>query len=183
MNAYLISKLFADWCGSGASARTPDTTELTAANVLEVFDGMMQQMDEKRVPRAGRVLYVTPEVRTLINNAQQIYRHMDVSSESSAILRGITSIDEVEIPASVPSDMMMTSYDFTQGWAVASGAKQINMFLVHPAAVITPISYEFAQLDPPSAGSQGKWEYFEASFEDAFILPNKKDALAFNVEE
>lgn len=182
MNAYLISKLYADWCGSGASARTPDTTELTADNVLEVFDSMMQEMDEKRVPHSGRVLYVTPEVRTLINNAKQIYRHMDVSSASSGIRRGITSIDEVEIPASVPSDMMMTAYDFDEGWAVDENAKQINMFLVHPQAVITPISYEFARLDPPSAGSQGKWEYFEESFEDAFILPNKKDALAFNVE-
>ncbi len=181
MNAYLISKLYSDWRGSGASARTPDTTELTTDNVLEVFDSMMQAMDEKRVPRAGRILYVTPEVRTLISNAKQIYRHMDVTGASTGIRRGITSIDEVEIPASVPSDMMKTAYDFEEGWAVASGAQQINMFLVHPQAVITPISYEFAKLDPPSAGSQGKWEYFEESFEDAFILPNKKDALAFNV--
>jgi len=182
MNAYLISKVFADWCGSGAGARTPDTTVLTDENVLEVFDQMMQEMDEKRVPRQGRILYVTPEVRTLINNAKQIYRHIDLNTASSAIKRGITSIDDVEIPASVPPDMMKTLYDFTEGWAVDENAQQINMFLVHPQAVITPISYEFAQLDPPSAGSQGKWDYFEESFEDVFVLPHRKDAIAFNVK-
>ena len=182
MNAYLISKVFADWCGSGAGARTPDTTVLTDENVLEVFDQMMQEMDEKRVPRQGRILYVTPEVRTLINNAKQIYRHIDLNTASSAIKRGITSIDDVEIPASVPPDMMKTLYDFTEGWAVDENAQQINMFLVHPMAVITPISYEFAQLDPPSAGSQGKWDYFEESFEDVFVLPHRKDAIAFNVK-
>lgn len=53
--------------------------------------------------------------------------------------------------------------------------------LVHPMAVITPISYEFAQLDPPSAGSQGKYDYFEESFEDVFILPHKMDAIDFHV--
>ena len=87
----------------------------------------------------------------------------------------------MKIPESVPSDMMRTKYDFTEGWKVDSTAKQINMVLVHPMAVITPISYEFAQLDPPSAGSQGKYDYFEESFEDVFILPHKMDAIDFHV--
>lgn len=182
MNAYLISKVYAEWTGTGATARTADTTVLTENNVLEVFDKFMQAMDDKRVPRQGRILYVTPEVRTLINNAKQIYRHIDLKTTSSEIRRGITAIDEVEIPPSVPSDMMKTVYDFTTGWEVDASAQQINMFLVHPQAVITPISYEFAQLDPPSAGSQGKWDYFEESFEDVFVLPNRKDCIAFNVK-
>ncbi len=53
------------------------------------------------------------------------------------------------------------------------------MFLVHPLAVITPISYEFAELDPPSAGSEGKYVYYEESQEDVFIL-NKK-LMQFNL--
>ena len=174
MNAYLISKLFADYTGFG---KTADETVLTTENVLEVFDRFMTYMDNKRVPRAGRILYVTPETRTLINNAKQIVKTMDVSKRSEAIKRAITSIDEVQIPDSVPSDMMKTVYDFTEGWAMDESAQQINMCLVHPLAVITPIHYEFAQLDPPSAGSEGKWDYFE----DVFLLPNKVDAIAFNV--
>lgn len=178
MNAYLISKLYSDYTGF---SKTPDQTVLTTDNVLEVFDQMMTYMDNKRVPRAGRILYVTPETRTLINNAKQIVRTLDVSKRSDAIKRAITSIDEVEIPESVPTDMMKTLYDFTEGWEVDASADQINMCLVHPNAVITPVHYEFAQLDPPSAGSEGKWTYFEESFEDVFLLPNKADAIAFNI--
>ena len=180
MNAYCVSKIYADWT---AASNTADKTVLTTENVLEVFDKMMTDMDEARVPRAGRILYVTPEVRTLITNAKQIYRTLDVSTQSSAIRRGVTSIDEVQIPESVPSDMMKTVYDFTTGWEVDESAKQINMFLVHPQAVITPISYEFAQLDAPSAGSDGKWVYFEESFEDVFVLKNKMKAIAFNLAD
>jgi hypothetical protein len=179
MNAYCISKIYSDWVAKG---KTAITTALTEENVLEIFDGMMKDMDNARVPRAGRILYVTPDVRTLINNAKQIYRTVDVSKQSANIRRAITSIDEVQIPESVPSDMMKTVYDFTEGWEVDASAKQINMVLVHPSAVITPISYEFAQLDPPSATSQGKWDYFEESFEDVFVLPNKVNAIAFHVE-
>lgn len=179
MNAYCISKIYADWTGK---SKTADTTKLTEDNVLTVFDKFMTDMDNARVPRAGRILYVTPDTRTLLNNAKQIYRTVDVGKQSANIRRAITSLDEVEIPESVPSDMMKTVYDFTEGWAVDESAKQINMALIHPTAVITPISYEFAQLDPPTAGSQGKWDYFEESFEDVFVLPNKVNAIAFNIE-
>ena len=178
MNAYLISKLYADWTEAGKQAYT---VALTTINVLEVFDSMMESMDEKRIPRVGRILYVTPPTRTLINNAKEIYRHINLHDAPAAIQRAITAIDEVDIQPSVPSDMMRTLYDFTEGWTPDADADQINMVLVHPEAVITPISYEFAQLDPPSAGSQGKWEYFEESFEDVFLLPHRVDAIAFHV--
>lgn len=179
MNAYCISKIYSDWTGKG---KTADKTALTTETVLIVFDKFMTDMDNARVPRAGRILYVTPEVRSLITNAKQIYRTLDVSTQSQTIRRAITAIDEVKIPESVPSDMMKTIYDFTEGWEVDGSAKQINMCLIHPSAVITPITYEFAQLDPPSAGSEGKWDYFEESFEDVFVLPNKINAVAFNIE-
>ena len=93
MNCYLISKLYADYTTAGKSA---DKTVLTTDNVLEVFDAMMTYMDNKRVPRAGRILYVTPDTRTLITNAKQIVKTLDVSKRSEAVKRAITSIDEVE---------------------------------------------------------------------------------------
>lgn len=179
MDAYLVSKMYSAWTTLG---KTADKTVLTTDNVLTVFDKFMQDMDDKRVPRNGRVLYVTAATKTLINNAKSIYRTMNVQNASSAVQRAITSIDEVQIPESVPSELMKTLYDFTDGWAVDEDAKQINMILVHPQAIITPVSYEFAQLDPPSAGSEGKWDYFEESFEDVFVLKNKVDAIAFNIE-
>ena len=66
---------------------------------------------------------------------------------------------------------------------MAEDAKQINLFLVHPSAVITPVSYEFAQLDSPSAVTEGKYIYFEESDEDVFILNQRQDALQFNITE
>ena len=54
--------------------------------------------------------------------------------------------------------------------------------MVHPLAVITPINYEFARLDEPSAMSQGKYVYYEESHEDVFILQKKIDGIQFAVE-
>ena len=48
--------------------------------------------------------------------------------------------------------------------------------------MITPMVYNFAQLDEPSAGTQGKYDYYEESYEDVFVLPPKKDAIQFVVD-
>lgn len=178
MDAYTVSKIYADWTGQ---SKTASTTALTEDNVLAEFDALMEKMDEARVPVTGRILYVTPAINTLIKNAKQITRTINVESTGSTISRKVSRIDEVEIIA-VPSSLMKTTFDFTTGWTAGRGAKQIHMFLVHPAAVITPISYQFAQLDEPSAKTEGKYYYYEESFEDVFILNKKADAIQFVVQ-
>lgn len=187
MDAFLISQLYALWSTKDATddedvAMEADDTALTSKNVLEVFDGMMEKMDEGLVPTNGRILYVTSGVHKLLKQAEGIVREMSVQQGGANVSRIINRLDEVEI-VSVPSTLMKTAYDFDTGWKVDDGAEQINMFLVHPTAVITPVSYEFAQLDAPSATTNGKYYYFEESFEDVFILNKRKAALQFNVGE
>jgi len=177
MDAYCVSKIYADWT---ALSKTADTTALTVDNVLTVFDDLMQTMTEKRVPLQGRILYVTPAVNTLIKNAKDISRTVNVKDSGTSYNRIVSDIDSVQI-VSVPSELMKTVYDFTSGWTIGVGAKQINLMLIHPNAVITPVSYQFAQLDAPCAKTEGKYYYFEESFEDVFILNKKADAIQFNV--
>lgn len=183
MDAYTISKIYTDWLTTKDDAgklRTASKTELTITSVLAEFDAMMLKMDNERVPVNGRILYVTNEVKTMLKNAQNLQRTLDVQSASTEINRVVSRLDEVEV-IGVPSPLMKTKYDFTEDWKPATDADQINMFLVHPLAVITPVSYTFSQLDAPSAGSQGKYDYYEESFEDVFILNNKSGAIQFNI--
>lgn len=175
MDAYLISKLYADWVAAGGAA---DSTALTVENILTVFDGYMVAMDEANVPKGGRILYTTPAIKTTLKNAKELSR--SIKNGEAIIQRAVASLDEVKIE-DVPSALMKTAYDFTEGWKAGVGAKQINMALVHPSAVITPEKYSFAQLDAPSAGSEGKWVYFEESYDDVFLLNKRKAAIMFNV--
>ena len=177
MDAYTISTLYSEW---GKLNHTADATVLSVANVLSVFDDMMMNMDNARVPAAGRVLYVTNEVKKMLKNAEQVQRYIDVGKKNADIDRTVSRIDEVKI-IGVPSTLMKSKYTFDKGYKVAADADQINMLLVHPSAVITPVSYSFATLDAPSAVTEGKYIYFEESDEDVFILNNKSDALQFNV--
>lgn len=184
-DAYTISTLYKlfttkDTDDAEDVAGVVDTTAVTEENILEVFDTMMEAMDEALVPVTGRILYVTSQMHKVLKRAEGITREFSVQNGGANVSRIINRLDEVEI-VPVPSTLMKTSYDFTEGWKVKDDAKQINMFLVHPSAVITPESYEFAQLDAPSATTNGKYYYFEEAFEDVFILNKRKGALQFNV--
>lgn len=185
MDAYCISQLYKLWTTKDAddsedAAKTADTTALTADNILSIFDKLMLAMNNARVPVNNRVCYCTYETENLLHEAAGITRNFDVQGGGNSINRGVASIEGVEI-IGVPADLMKTTYDFTKGWKVGTDAKQINMFLVHPSAVITPVSYEFSTLDQPSGVTEGKYIYFEESYEDVFILNKRKDALQFNV--
>ena len=153
MDAYTISKIYTDWT---AISKTATALTLDATNILTQLDAMMEKMDNKRVPSTGRILYVTPSINTVLKNA----------------------IDEVKIRV-VPEELMKTAYDFTTGWTPGVSAKQIQMSLIHPLAVITPVNYESSCLDEPCAKTQNKYYYYEESFEDVFILNNKADAIDF----
>lgn len=188
MDAYTISRIYQLWTTSVAgdtshgayTGKTADTTVLTPANVLQVFDNLMLAMDNARVPANGRLLYVTHELNYLLKEAQNISRSINVESGPNAIDRRVNRLDQVTIKP-VPSILMKTKYNFTTDWAPANDAAQINMMLIDPRAVITPVSYTFSRLDAPSAMSEGKWVYYEESFEDVFILNKKADAIQFNI--
>lgn len=175
MDRYCISKIFSDWVALG---NTAITTALTVANILSTFDKMMEDMDEANVPDVGRILYVTPAVKTLLKNAESITRTINLKDSGTQLVREVSRIDEVII-RKIPSSIMKTKFDFTEGSKPDASSKDINMAIIHPNAVFTPVQYEFASLEAPGAMSDGKYVYYEESFEDAFILNEKATAINF----
>lgn len=176
MDAYMFSNIYK--LRNEQKAITPLAEELTVANVLDKFDEMMDAMDEARVPHSGRVLYCDTFTKTLITKAIAIVR----SNAQKTIVRDVERLEEVTI-TSVPTDLLKTAYTFNNGFTADGGAKDIKMLLVHPSSILPIVSYSFAQLEAPSAMSQGKYVYFEESFEDVFILNKRVDAIQIIVKD
>ena len=171
MDAYLAAKL--------NSFVTADTTALTSANILTTWDGYLEALTNARVNRDRVVAYMTPAVYKLLKEAAGITRFVDVGTGIRGVDRNVARLDGLVI-REVPADLMKTSYVFTDGWAAASGAKQINMILVDPEAVAAPVKYEVAMMSAPTAQSKGKYLYYERYYYGAFALNNRKSGIIVN---
>lgn len=174
MDAYLAAKLY--------SFVTPDTTALTSTNILQTWDGYLKDMTNARVNRDRVQAYVTPTTYMALKEAAGITRFLDVGNGYQGMDRNVARLDGVNIHE-VPEDIMQSSFDFTQGWAAASGAKQINMILVDPEAVAAPVKYETSMMSAPTAQSKGKYLYYERYYYGAFALNNRKGGIIVNAAQ
>ncbi|HAT4283499.1 TPA: capsid protein [Clostridium perfringens] len=168
-------------------AITAETAELTSKTALAKFDAMMDAMDEGLVPPTGRILYVDTFTKTLLDNAVAIVR----TNGDKTLSRSVSRLDEVDI-VGVPTALMKTGYIFNDGKSsgqenggitAKEDAEDMAMLLVHPSAILPIVSYSFAQLQDPSALTQGKYVYFEESFEDVFILDKRVAAIQVCVKK
>lgn len=174
MDKYMASKL---WSAMDETNEiiVPDQ-ELSEENILGIFDQLMEEMDDDEVPQEGRIMYVTPQVNTMLKKAEKLTRVLDVRGERNSINRFVRSLDEVTIVV-VPSSRMKTLYNFTDGAVVDDEAVQINIILIHPTSIVSPQKYDFVSLDPPSAGTGGKWLYYERKYWDIFVIGRKADGI------
>lgn len=178
MDKYMASKLVTEYKEKGGSV---DETALTVDNVLQVFDKFMENMDEAEVPSEGRILYVTPAINTLLKNAKDIQRSMDVRGTGTSVNRSVYNLDDVTITP-VPSSRMKTLYDFTDGAVADPTAQDINMIMIHPSAIFAPQRYEFVSLDAPSAKTGGKYLYYERKYWDVFVIEQKVKGIMINAK-
>ncbi len=171
MDAYLASKLY--------SFATPDTSILTAENILNKWDGYMESLANARANRDRVHAYVTPVTYRLLKQAAGLTRYMDVSGDGRSVDRNVSCLDGVQI-REVPAELMKSAYVFTEGWTPAEGARQINMIIVDPEAVAAPVKYEVAMMSEPTAQSKGKYLYYERYYYGAFRLNNRAGGIIVN---
>ena len=157
-----------------------DSTALTADNILAQWDSYLAYMVNQRVPRDQIRAKMTPDTYKLLKEAAGITRFVEADTGIRNIDRNVGKLDGVVI-AEVPAEMMMTSYDFTEGWQVSEGAKQINLLMFHPLAIAAPVVYETSMMSAPTAQSKGKWLYYERYYYDVFALNQRLPGIFANI--
>ena len=178
-DAYRISKVYADYVDLGG---TIDNTAITKDNVLGLWDDIQEKMTEANVPD-GRIIYATPAVMKSIKEATGLSRSLNVGNGGdTAINRTITALDNATI-IEVPSIRMKSVYDFSDGWTPGTGAKQINMIVVAPSAVIACDKHSYIRLWPEGTHTEGDgWLYQNRKYGDLFLIDNRIDGVYINAD-
>lgn len=177
MSAYCAQKL----AGYAVAASNADTTVLSSANILTTWDSYLADMADARVNRDRLICYVTPQVYKLLKEATGLTRFIEVTNGIRNVDRNIAKLDGVVVKE-VPSDLMKSAYDFTEGFVATASAKQVNMILVDPDATIAPIVYDVSMITPPSAATKGKYVYYESFYYDVFNLRKRTKGIKVNIE-
>lgn len=177
MSAYCAQKL----AGYAVAASNADTTVLSSANILTTWDSYLADMADARVNRDRLICYVTPQVYKLLKEATGLTRFIEVTNGIRNVDRNIAKLDGVVVKE-VPSDLMKSAYDFTEGFVATASAKQVNMILVDPDATIAPIVYDVSMITPPSAATKGKYVYYESFYYDVFNLSKRTKGIKVNIE-
>jgi hypothetical protein len=175
-DAYVASTL----ATAAESFGSVDTTTLSAENILATWDGYLAYMVNQRVNRDQIVAYMTPDAYKYLKEAAGITRFISADTGIRNVDRNVGKLDGVLIKE-VPADMMMNAYDFTDGWQVKSGARQVNMLLVNPLSTCAPIVYDTAMTSAPTAQSKGKWLYYERYYYDVFVLNQRLPGILANI--
>lgn len=175
-DAYAASKLANASIGFG----TVDSAALTASNILETWDAYLAYMVDQRVSRDRIRVKMTPNTYKLLKEAAGITRFVEADTGIRNIDRNVGKLDGVAI-MEVPSDVMMSAYDFTEGWEALPGAQQINMLMYDPLAIAAPVVYDVSMMSSPTAQSKGKWLYYERYYYDVFTLNQRLPGIFANI--
>lgn len=176
MDAYAASKL----AGFAGGFGTVDTTTLSADNILDSWDFYLASMINNRIPVDRIRCKMTPDVYKLLKEAAGITRFVDSGSGERNVDRRVGTLDGVRIEQ-VPSDIMRTAFDFTEGWTPAAGAQAVNLLMYDPLAIVAPIVYDTSMMSAPTAQSKGKYLYYERYYYDVFALNQRRAGILANL--
>lgn len=184
-DCYRFSKLYKEAKEKGSLI---DNETLTTANILAKFDAYMEAMDEAGVG-SNRKLVVTPATYTMLKQAEGIQRVLEASS-TKKIDRRVYSLDDVEI-IKVPAARLKTAYADKantniggQNYLPTDNAKQINMILVDPDAVICREKYSYIKLFTPGHDSRtaDNYLYQNRYYGDLFVIKALNAGVIINAE-
>lgn len=161
-----LAKFAADF--GGVVSTSPDTS-----NILTLWDNAIAYMTDQRVNRDRVRCKVIPQVYKLLKQATGMTRFIEVTAGIRNVDRNIAKLDGVLIEE-IPSDMMKTLYDFTEGFKVDGNAAQINMLFYDSMAIAAPIIYDTSMISAPTAQSKGKYLYYERYYYDVFVLRQRQ---------
>ena len=168
-DCYTFSKLYSEFKRAGG---TVSNTTLTKANVLEDFDNKLTELEDAGVPLSRVIMYVTPQYKKLLKEADGISRSMSVNSNNGTIDRRVHTMDDIKKIVTVPSERFKTAYNCTNGYAVAGSGKQINYIIIDPEAQVSRVKYAYIKVFTPGTDSRtaDKYMYQNRKFNGTFAI-------------
>ena len=133
----------------------------TGDAAIKAINVAMTKMDEDEVPTEGRILYITPTLKRLIDELD--------SYKSKKCLEGVSKI------VVVPQKRFFSKINITAaGFAKASDAKNLNFILLDPKAAFAVAKHKKLRVfDPATNQKRDDYLFQYRLYHDMFVYPQK----------
>lgn len=171
LDAYRFAK-YASTEGISSAAE-----DLTADTVLEAIDEATRQMDEDEVPQTGRILFVSSELKPLLNSA--LTRTWTSQGNVSTVLTTYNDMVVKYVPKGrFYSKTTINDGSSEWGYTKAADAKDINFMIVYPPSVVQVKKVMIPKIFTPDQNQEkDAWKFQFRLYHDAFVLDNKKKGV------
>ena len=138
-----------------------DAAITTGDAAIKAINAAMTKMDEDEVPTEGRILYITPTLKRLIDELD--------SYKSKQCLANISKIVQV------PQKRFFSAVKIDEnGFAKADGAVNLNFILLDPKAAFAVAKHKKLKVFDPDTNQKGDDYLFQYRlYHDMFVYPQK----------
>lgn len=163
---------FAQYAGtSGVTSVSADITD--GDGVIAALNTATNVMDEEEVDTEGRILFITPTLRTYIT-ALETYKSKEILSRFSSVVdvpqkRFYTAVDLLD---------GTTAGEKAGGYAKASGAKNINFMIIQRSAAIQYTKHTVSKVFSPEENQFADgWAFVYRAYGLCDVYENKVSGI------
>lgn len=169
LDAYRFAKYAS---ASGISSAT--AAVLTKDTILPAIDEASRQMDADEVPLEGRKLYVSSDLKPVLNQA--LTRMYQSDSTVSNVIAGYNGMPIIYVPKT-RFYTAITLNDGSSSWGYVKNAttgKDINFMMIYPGAILQIVKFALPKIFTPDENQdKDAWKFQFREYHDAFAYENK----------
>lgn len=162
---------FAQYAGTlGISKVSAGATLTTGATVIEALRAAINKMDEDEVPYEGRILFITPTLKGLVDDLDS-NKSREVMGAFSNIVKVPQSRFYTQITLLDGSSSGETAGGYTK---TASTGADINFMIIHPSALMQYPKHTVNKIISPEENQiDDSWMFFYRAYGLADVYENK----------
>lgn len=162
---------------SATGIQTTTATILTKDTILEAIDVAVKQLDAEEVPAEGRRLYISSDLKPILNNA--LNRQWGSDSTVNTVLAGYNNMPIIYVPSSrFLTGVALNDGSTEWGFKKATGASAINFMIIYPEAVLQVKKFALPKIfDPDTNQDKDAWKFQFRLYHDAFVYENKAKGI------
>lgn len=176
-DAYFFSKV----ATKAVEVKRSTNTAIASYTAENVFTKVTQFISKlKRYRNKGLIVFVRSEIMDLLAVSKELSKSIDTttltSNEGKAIETRITKINGTILVEVLDDDRFYSAFNFTDGYAPATGAYKINMLGATPLTTKMVSKIASIYMFAPGDHTQGDgYLYQNRAHYDTFLFPNGKN--------